>query len=190
MPEYRRRFQPGGTYFFTVVTDDRRPLFAQDSARQLLHESIRAVQIRWPFELMAIVLLPQHLHCLWRLPDEDQNYSTRWACIKKQFSHLWLASGGKERQVSSSRRKHRDCGIWQRRFWEHRIRDEEDLIHHVNYIHYNPIKHGLARCPHAWPYSSFHRWVKEGYYKETWLCDCDSPVVVPANLLNMPDGGE
>ncbi len=172
MPQYQRRFQPGGTFFFTVVTGDRQCLFAQGPARRLLHESIRAVQTRWPFELMAIVLLPQHLHCLWKLPDEDQDYSTRWACIKKGFSHLWLASGGRERAVSRSRHKHRDHGIWQRRFWEHRIRDEEDLIHHVNYIHYNPVKHGLVRCPHAWPYSSFHRWVKEGVYRCDWMCQC------------------
>jgi len=149
MPEYRRRFQPGGTFFFTLVTDGRRQLFAQDSARRLLHESIDAVQTRWPFELMAIVLLPQHLNCLWRLPEEDQNYSTRWACIKKRFSQLWLASSVAEPPVSRSRQKHRECGIWQKRLWEHRIRDEEDLIHHVNYIHYNPVKHGLVRCPHA-----------------------------------------
>jgi len=190
MPNYRRLFQPGGTFFFTVVTDHRRLLFAQASARRYLHESIRQVQRRWPFDLVAMVLMPQHLHCIWRLPEDDADYSIRWACIKKRFSQLWLAAGCSETSVSRARRDHRECGVWQKRFWEHKIRDEEDMIHHVNYIHYNPVKHGLVRCPHAWPYSSFHRWVKEGYYKPTWLCDCDSPAVVPASLVNMADTGE
>lgn len=190
MPNYRRLFQPGGTFFFTVVTDDRRPFLAQEPARRCLHQMIETVQARRPLDLTAIVLLPEHLHCIWRLPQDDTDYSTRWACIKKGFSRSWLACGGRETPVSRSRRDHRERGIWQRRFWEHAIRDEEDFIDHVNYIHYNPIKHGVARCPHAWPWSSFHRWVEQGYYARTWLCDCDSPITAPPDLLAMPNTGE
>lgn len=190
MPEYRRKFRPGGMFFFTVVTQMRRRLFAHERGLSCLRSAIRAVQARWPFELTAIVLLPEHLHCLWQLPDGDTDYSTRWACIKMLFTRQWLAAGGGEAPVSQSRRRQRGRGIWQKRFWEHAIRDEQDMIHHVNYIHYNPVKHGLARCPHAWPQSSFHRWVKEGYYREDWLCDCHAPRAVPANLLQMPDVGE
>jgi putative transposase len=85
---------------------------------------------------------------------------------------LWLSAGGRESPVSVARAKHRERGIWQKRFWEHKIRDEEDFRRHVNYIHYNPVKHGLTRCPHQWPHSSFRRWVDEGYYSVDWLCDC------------------
>jgi putative transposase len=190
MPNYRRLFQPGGTFFFTLVTAGRRPLFAQESARRCLHQTIGETQARWPFDLTAVVLLPDHLHCIWKLPEDDADYSTRWACIKKAFSRLWLASGGAETAVSRARQAHRETGVWQRRFWEHTIRDEDDFLHHVNYIHYNPIKHGLARCPHAWPWSSFHRWVEQGYYRPTWLCDCDAPVTPPAALVTMPNTGE
>lgn len=190
MPNYRRLFRPGGTFFFTLVTHRRKPLFAHDSARRFLHNAVHEVQLRWPFDLTAIVLLPNHLHCTWKLPDGDQNFSTRWACIKKRFSQLWLASGALESRVSDSRRRQRERGVWQKRFWEHAIRDEDDLIHHVNYIHYNPIKHGLARCPHAWPYSSFHRWVKEGYYREAWLCGCDTAAVIPPDCFPITPCGE
>ena len=175
MPEYRRLFQPGGTFSFTVVTNDRRPLFRGERARQCLREAILEVQKDRPFDVVAMVLLPQHLHCIWRLPDEDCDFSSRWGRIKSRFTRLWLTGKRVSQQVCASRGKRHERTVWQRRFWEHRIRDEVDMFRHVNYIHYNPVKHGLVRCPHAWPHSSFLRWAEEGYYRRDWLCDCAEP---------------
>lgn len=178
-------------FFFTVVTNDRRPLFRAAEARQCLRQAIRTVQEDRPFEVAAIVLLPQHLHCLWKLPDDDSDFSRRWGCIKSRFTKLWLANGAARTGVSVSRAKRHEAGLWQRRFWDHRIRDEEDLIRHVNYIHYNPVKHGLVRCPHAWPHSSFLRWAQEGYYHQDWLCDCaGTPDVAPGWLREGDAFGE
>ena len=137
-----------------------------------LREAILAVQDERPFTLVATALLPEHWHCIWTLPEGDQDYSRRWGIIKSGFSQLWLAAGGRGGIVSPARTQHRERGIWQKRFWEHRIRDERDFIRHVNYIHFNPVKHGLVQCPHAWPYSSFPRWVEQGLYRQDWLCDC------------------
>ena len=120
-----------------------------------------------------MVLLPDHLHCIWKLPEEDADFSVRWSCIKKAFTQSWIKAGGQEGAIPRYRGKLRERGIWQRRFWEHTIRNEDDFIKHVNYIHYNPVKHNLVTCPHLWPYSSFHRWVEEGYYAPDWLCDCE-----------------
>jgi len=173
MPEYRRGFEPGGRFFFTPVTDHRRPIFLNAAARVCLREAIQTVQTERPFELEAMVLLTDHLHCLWRLPEDDNDYSVRWACIKKGFTRRWLAAGGDEGSVSDSRKNHREKGVWQRRFWEHVIRDERDWMAHVDYIHYNPVKHGLVPCPHAWPYSTFDRFVKEAMYERDWQCGCD-----------------
>jgi putative transposase len=173
MSDYRRMYEPGGMFFFTVVTHQRRKLFSHNKACSYLHDSIRQVQLKYPFEIVAIVLLPDHLHCIWKLPDSDKNFSSRWACIKKEFSKLWIASGGSETEISEARRNHREAGVWQRRFWEHRIKNEDDFINHINYIHYNPVKHGMVHCPHQWEHSSFHRWVKDEYYKLNWLCDCE-----------------
>jgi putative transposase len=177
MPEYRRLFQPGGMFFFTLVTDRRRPLFAQAAAREMLGRAFRAVKAEMPFENAAIVLLPDHLHCLWQLPDSDADFSTRWARIKWAFSHSWTAAGGGQGRVSPSRRRRRERAIWQRRFWEHTIRDERDMIRHIEYIHYNPVKHELAQCPHAWPWSSFSDWVKRGILEPDWGCSCRGQAV-------------
>jgi len=183
MPNYIRRYAPGGTFFFTVVTYDRRPLFSSTHARAYLREALLEGQRRWPFELVATVLLPQHWHCVWTLPDGDTDYSKRWGIIKSRFTKHWLAAGGHNLTVSRARVHHRERGVWQKRFWEHKIRDEEDFIRHVNYIHYNPVKHGLTRCPHGWPHSSFWRWVSEGYYKRDWLCVCDGKTpTIPQRL--------
>ncbi|MCX5644595.1 MAG: transposase [Phycisphaerae bacterium] len=190
MPNYRRTFLAGGTFFFTLVTQRRRRLFADETARRCLGEAIREVQDQQPFEMTAIVLMPNHLHCIWTLPDEDDDYSSRWAQIKRHFVESWTTAGGYEAMISQARIERHERGIWQKRFWEHRIRNQTDLARHVNYIHYNPVKHGLVRCPHAWPHSSFHRWVKEGYYKQDWLCDCSAKPSVPPELLDLPDTGE
>jgi putative transposase len=172
MPEYRRAFQPGGMFFFTLVTHHRRPLFANGAARALLGQAFRLVRSERPFEVVAIVLLPDHLHCLLQLPENDADFSTRWAKIKWTFSHSWIAAGGKEAQTSESRAKHRERAIWQRRFWEHTIQDERDMIQHIEYIHYNPVKHELAACPHAWLWSSFESWVRQGVLEPNWGCTC------------------
>ncbi len=190
VPNYRRTFLAGGTFFFTLVTQRRRRLFSDDAACRLLGEAIRVVQAEQPFETVAVVLLPDHLHCIWTLPDDEDDYSSRWAGIKRQFVESWTAVGGREAAISHARREQYERGIWQKRFWEYRIRNQADLARHVNYIHYNPVKHGLARCPHAWTHSSFHRWVEQGYFKVDWLCDRENPRVVPPGLLDLPGAGE
>jgi putative transposase len=140
----------GGTYFFTVVTERRSRLFEQDSARRLLGGVIRQCLFRYPVEVVAIVLLPEHLHTLWTLPVGDSRYSLRWGWIKREFTRAWLEIGGAEEGRSEARTRERRRGIWQRRFWEHTIRDEADLESHFDYIHYNPVKHGLVQRPGDW----------------------------------------
>jgi putative transposase len=174
-------------FFFTVVSQDRRPLFRVERARDCLRQAILTVEKERPFEMVAIVLMPEHLHCMWKLPDDDSDFSRRWGCIKSLFTRLWLSDGGVQMRTSASREKRRESAIWQRRFWDHRIRDEEDMIRHVNYIHYNPVKHGLVQCPHAWRHSSFLRWVGEGYYRKDWLCDCTAPSGAPPDWLRNGD---
>jgi putative transposase len=179
MPSYRRRLIAGGTYFFTVVTENRRPILASDLARRLLHDAFAACLRKRPFESLAMILLPDHFHAIWTMRPGDADYSTRWAAIKAQFTHEWLAAGGKEQDRSFSRLRHRRRGVWERKFWEHQMRDERDLEKHLNYIHYNAVKHGLASCPHAYPYSTFDKWVKRDVYPATWCCCCEGRVVEP-----------
>lgn len=170
MPDYRRAFVPGGLFFFTVVTDQRRPVFQSAVARELLGQCIRECQNRWSMTMPAMVLLHDHLHAIWSMPRGDSNYSTRWAWIKKEFTKRWLASGGDETDVSEGRQRERRRGVWQPRFWEHCLKDEDDYEKHFDYIHYNPVKHGYVRCPHEWPHSSFHRWVQSEVYPWHWAC--------------------
>lgn len=173
MPEYRRAFVPGGTFFFTVVTYGRAPILCTTLARNVLRNAITATRARRPFTLDAIVLLPDHLHAIWTLPDDDADFSARWAMIKREFSANWLAASGNEGAISAPERRDRRRGVWQRRFWEHTIRDERDFERHVDYIHYNAVRHGLATCPHAWPHSTFERWVRDGVYEGAWQCACN-----------------
>ncbi len=179
MPEYRRAFQPGGTFFFTVVTGGRQPFLCTSLARKFLHRALDTEIASRPFELTAIVLLPDHLHAIWTLPTRDDDFSSRWGRIKKRFTHEWLAAGMRESGISEKRKARHDRGVWQPRFWEHTILNEADFIAHVDYIHYNPVKHGQAKCPHAWPYSSFHRYVKEGRYDMDWRCSCKTNAKPP-----------
>jgi putative transposase len=173
MSDYRRYFVEGGTYFFTVVTQGRVPLFDSDVARTLLGSVMRQCLLRYPVEVIAIVLLPDHLHTLWTLPTGDDRYSERWRWIKRQFTRGWLSLGGAEQPCNASRRRERRRGVWQRRFWEHTIRDEADLEGHFDYIHHNPVKHGLVRRVCEWPWSSFHRWVRNGHYSIHWAGQTD-----------------
>ncbi|HZW02375.1 MAG TPA: transposase [Anaerolineaceae bacterium] len=164
--KYRRIYQPGGSYFFTVVTDQRRPILASADRVTLFRDCCRRVMAAHPFRINAIVILPDHIHVIWTLPPNDSDYSLRWMVIKRLFTqslHL-----GHDSFVEPARRRKGEQPIWQRRFWEHLIRDEDDFIRHVEYIHYNPVKHGLATSPYAWPHSSFRRFVEAGYYPCDW----------------------
>jgi putative transposase len=166
MPEYRRANVAGGTYFFTVVTYARRPVLTTETARMALREAIGQARTTLPFEIEAWVLLPDHLHCIWVLPPGDANFSARWAIIKRHVSRRCEPMIGAV--PSFSRRRRRERSFWQRRFWEHQIRDHADLGRHLDYIHWNPVKHGLARAAEDWPYSTFHRYVKAGVYPCDW----------------------
>jgi len=168
MPQYRRNYVPGGTYFFTLVAHRRRPTFAAESARVLLREETKRVQGKRPFEIVAFVLLPEHLHVVWILPEGDSNYSTRWSLIKDNFTRRFLANGGTEGERTESRTRRRERAVWQRRFWEHTCEDEEDLKNCVDYIHYNPVKHGLVKRVWDYPWSTFHAFVTRGEYDLEW----------------------
>jgi len=172
--KYRRAKVKGGTYFFTVVTHKRVKIFAQSDTVELLRQAFRKVKERHPFKIDAFVLLPDHLHCIWTLPQGDADFSTRWRLIKSDFSRQIGLVGWVERRnptnttTSASRLRKNEKSIWQRRFWEHLIRNDEDLKKHVEYIHYNPVKHGLTKTPGDWDYSSFHRYVEKGIYDIRW----------------------
>ena len=176
MPDYRRFHVPGGTFFFTVVTYQRRPLLAEPMARACLRNAFRVVRERHPFDIPALVLLPDHLHTIWTLPRGDADYSLRWRRIKEEFTESYLEQGGEEGFLSDSRRARKERGVWQRRFWEHAIRDEDDFEKQAHYIHYNPVKHGLVKRPLDWEFSSFHRWVRKGDYSPEWGRTEDGPV--------------
>jgi putative transposase len=182
LPNYRRIFRPGGTYFFTLVTAARAPLFADERARSLLHDAFAGVRRDRPFELDAIVLLPDHLHAIWTLADGDADFSRRWASVKARFTHAWLSEGGAEQSVAPGRAGKAGRGVWQERFWEHTVRDQEDLNRHLDYIHYNPVKHGLAACPHQWEWSSFSRWVAKSGYEADWQCCCEDRKIKPIDF--------
>ena len=158
MSDYRRLYIPGGTYFFTLVTYHREPIFADERRVILLRQAFREVKSKRPFDLLAAVVLPDHLHCLWRLPKSDADFSTRWQMVKTAFS----------RQIPADVKKDGSKRVWQPRFYEHCLRDERDFQKHLNYIHYNPVKHGLVVSPGEWPHSSFKRFVSLGWYAEDW----------------------
>jgi putative transposase len=168
MPRYIRAFVPGGTFFFTVTLLERQ--------RRLLTEYIDDLRVVFgdarrsrPFTVDAIVVLPDHLHCMWTLPPSDSDFSTRWQDIKARFSAR-IPQG--ERR-SARRVKKGERAIWQRRFWEHVIRNDRDFERHVDYIHYNPVKHGHVTKASDWPYSSFHRYVQKGVLPLNWAADDD-----------------
>lgn len=168
MPNYRRRYVPGGTYFFTVVTYQRQPILTTDLAREQLRRAIETVRDRYPFEMIASVLLPDHFHAIWSLPHGDANYSLRWRRIKDEFTTNYLAQGGKELPQSVSRKRHGMRGVWHKRFWEHTVRDDDDLKRCADYIHWNPRKHELVARVSDWKWSSFHRFVGLGEYELEW----------------------
>ena len=180
MPIYIRAYVPGGTFFFTLVTYQRQPLLVQLLVRHLLRDAIRSVRTERPFHIDAFVLLPDHLHTLWTLPAGDADFSTRWRLIKHATTRQLMQHITVEIAQSASRCKKQEQPVWQRRFWEHAVRSEEEFSALCDYIHYNPVKHGYARCPHAWPYSSFRRFVHAQRYPLNWLCTCmGAPRVEP-----------
>ena len=169
MSNYRRADEPGACYFFTVVTHGRYPSFASEERVALLREAFRMTRRERPFVVEAAVILPDHLHCLWRLPTGDADFSGRWREIKKRVS----------RRLAPAANDRRERAVWQRRFWEHLIRDEQDWRNHLDYIHYNPVRHGLVARAGDWPWSSFRRLVELGWYDPDW------GAVEPAQIAGM-----
>lgn len=148
---YRRNRVAGGCYFFTVTLHDRRQRYLTEHV-DLLREAFRVVMARKPFTIDAIVVLPEHLHCIWTLPAGDDDYPARWQAIKAHFVRA-LAKRG----ITAATQADGGAGIWQRRYWEHTLRDDEDVANHVQYIHYNPVKHCLVERAEDWPYSTLRR---------------------------------
>ena len=144
MPQYRRLYIPGGCYYFTVVTHERREILTSELGRRCFKSAWESVKRKRPFEVIAFCLLPDHLHCIWQLPDGDADYSRRWGGIKAAFSREYVKRGGEAGVLNESRFKKNESAVWQRRFWEHRVRDEDDLNRLIEYIHFNPVKHGWS----------------------------------------------
>ncbi|MFH0780659.1 MAG: transposase [Pseudomonadota bacterium] len=168
MSTYRRIKAQGGTYFFTVVTYRRQRFLCDEPVRTALREAIREVQAACPFTIDGWVLLPDHLHCIWTLPEGDGDFSKRWAMMKRFVSKRCGSELLREEWLTESKRKRNESTIWQRRYWEYMISDEGDFLRHMDYLHYNPVKHGLVQSVKDWPYSTFHRYVRDGVYPEDW----------------------
>ncbi len=163
---YKRQLTPNTSYFFTVVTHKRRTIFNNEQAINTLRSAFREIHAKHPFAIDAIVILPDHIHCIWTLPENDTDYSTRWRLIKTWFTKhcdraLYI-------EPDNARKNRNQQAIWQHRYWEHVIRDETDLINHIAYIHYNPVKHGLVKSVSDWSYSSFHQYVRKGWLDADW----------------------
>jgi putative transposase len=164
MPDYRRAWTPGGTYFFTVNLLQRHGNDLLVRHIDKLRESVRTVRQRHPFHIHGWVVLPEHLHCVMELPSGDADFANRWRLIKMGFSKALPRT----ERVSRVRAARGERGIWQRRYWEHLIRDEADFRAHMDYVHINPVKHGWVDRVVDWPYSTFHRLVKSGVYPADW----------------------
>jgi putative transposase len=162
MPQYRRAKINGSAFFFTVVLVDRSSNLLVEQIDRL-RQAYRVIQERRPFKTIAICILPDHVHAIWTLPDGDTDFPTRWGLIKSGFSR-----GLEARARSDSKIAKREKGVWQRRYWEHTIRDEADLNRHIDYIHFNPVKHGCVTRVADWPHSSFHRYVERGELAPDW----------------------
>ena len=172
MPNYRRAFIPGGTYFFTVNLLQRHDNNSLIREINLLRDTVRRVRKRHPFQIDAWVVLPDHLHCVWTLPPNDSNFSMRWRLIKSGFSRALP----KTERRSEIRESAGERGIWQRHYWEHSIRDDLDYQRHIDYVHVNPLKHELVRRVIDWPYSTFHQYVAQGIYLPNWGGDINISV--------------
>lgn len=173
MPNYRRAFVPGGTWFFTVNLLERNNNDLLVREINLLRQTVRAVKQKHPFHIDAWVVLPEHMHCVFTLPQGDSDFSLRWRLIKSGFSRALP----KTEYRSSVRKVAGERGIWQRHYWEHLIRDDNDYRRHIDYVHINPLKHGCIERVQDWPYSTFHRYVKSGVYPVDWCGDLGIEVV-------------
>ncbi len=172
MTRYRRANVAGGSYFFTVVAAQRQAILTDPALRSALHEAVVKVRAARPFRIDAWVLLPDHLHTIWTLPADDADFSTRWRLIKSQVTQACGASYVRP-DLQTEQRLQKQCGtIWQHRYWEHLLRDEVDVSQHLDYVHWNPVKHGLVTSVKDWPWSSFHRYVAKGAYPADW---CAAP---------------
>ena len=171
MPNYRRAHEGGATYFFTVVTYRRQPVLLQPDVLDTLRTAFRDVRKERPFKLDAIVILPDHLHAMLTLPPGNPDFSARWGMIKRHVSKNVVSED--EKPVNASMASRQESGFWQRRFWEHQIRNDDDYARHMDYIHFNPVKHGYAKSPTDWPHSSFHKCVERGLYPADWASGAD-----------------
>jgi putative transposase len=172
MPNYRRAFIPGGSWFFTVNLLQRHHNDLLIREIDLLRETVRRVREKHPFQINTWVVLPEHLHCVWILPPGDSDFSLRWRLIKSGFSRE-LPKIERRSAVRKAAGKRR---TWQRHYWEHFIRDDADYQHPIDYVHVNPLKHGHVRRVIDWPYSTFHRYVAQGIYPSHWCGDADAVV--------------
>jgi putative transposase len=169
MPNYRRYTTGAKSYFFTLATYQRQPILLASEFRTALRDALIETRRRFPFSIDSWVLLPDHLHSIWTLPDENADFSQRWSMIKRLTTQqLQTTQMVRTAHPTESRSKRREGTLWQRRFWEHQIRDEKDLRHHLDYCYWNPVRHGLVDAVRLWPYSTFHRDVRKGFYPENW----------------------
>ncbi|OGA16295.1 MAG: hypothetical protein A3H32_14730 [Betaproteobacteria bacterium RIFCSPLOWO2_02_FULL_63_19] len=196
MATFRRVHAPGGTFFFTVVTHRRAPVLADPGLLQALREAMTRVRRELPFQMIAMVVLPDHMHCVWKLPDGDGDYPRRWSMIKRLTSQRVMRAAAEDAVPSTgscawrtlpsapddalpsapddarpSGLRRRESGLWQRRYWEHQIRNDADLDNHISYIHWNPVKHGYVSRPREWPYSTVHRFQRQGIIPRDWGVD-------------------
>jgi putative transposase len=172
VPDYRRIRVPGGCFFFTVNLLERHGNELLVRRIDLLRDAVRQVRQARPFEIDAWVVLPDHLHCVWTLPPGDHDNGTRWRLIKTAFAKGLPTT----ERLSPVRRRRGERGIWQRRFWEHAIRDEADYAAHMDYVHFNPVKHGYVEDVSDWPYSTFKACVRRGLYPAEWVGHDDGAI--------------
>jgi len=190
MPAYRRAHIPGSSVFLTLITYQRQKLFLMPENIDRLRQACDLIMTEKPFTIDAAVILPEHIHFLWTLPPDDPDYSYRVGRMKVLFTRALCGANNLPDDVCESRKKQRESDVWQRRFYEHTIRDEFDLRQHLDYLHFNPVKHGLVKCVHDWEYSSFHRGVRRGKYDVKWGCQCNGNIFTPAvtSLMNLAMG--
>jgi putative transposase len=149
-----------------VVTHGRRPIFADPAHVQSLRQAFAGVMKTYPFVIDAVVVLSDHIHAIWTLPRRDSDFSVRWKLIKGGFTKMYPKYYAGIPEASRLRKGER--AVWQRRFWEHAIRNENDIARHVEYMHYNPVKHGLVKAPKDYVHSSFHKYVQTGVVDVDW----------------------
>ncbi|WP_373542042.1 transposase [Chamaesiphon sp.] len=190
MPAYRRAHIPGSSVFLTLITYQRQQLFSLPENIDRLWQACDLMMTEQPFATGVAVILPEHIHFLWTLPPDDPDYSYRVGRMKVLFTRALRGANNLPDDVCESRKKHRESDVWQRRFYEHTIRDEFDLRKHFDYLHFNPVKHGLVKCVHDWQYSSFHRGVRRDEYDVKWGCQCNGNIFTPAvtSLMDLEMG--